>query len=562
MTALARTTRLVSLAALPLLMLACSSMPPYSVGLETVPGNPIPNKPMVLNVTLTGGASAGAVVDVEVAGTKTRLAPAPELPGVFTTDLFTLPNEGTHAVKIHVAIDGETGVWDASLVAACTQGGDVGAACCAPDACATGLTCVFGACAAAPAAPEARCHGATECGSGVCNAGTCAAPACDDGVKNGTEPAVDCGGGCATGCPTGTACLVDKDCAAGLCAQGTCPLGAGKLIGEGDAPKTQLTTILDSSLVGPTDLAFSTLDSNQLWIVDRPTDSFIVVFGPGQDGQSHNVIRDYSQHFMEEVTAISFADEPTFATCGDSQNTYGGQGKANYFMGPVQWPSKYSDYTAVQSAHSVHWDMLHSSPNCMGIASAGGTAYYTFNGYNGAIDWVDFKEPHCPGCDDHSDGVKRRYEGVSVKRVAGLPSNLVFDKDTSWLYVADSGNGRVLRLDTRNSTATKQIPAFLGDGTLTSFSKPTVQELSDGGALKVPSGLALDRGVLYVGDNETGVITAWKVSGAGGTSNFGEKIAEFNTGIAKGGLVGMTVGPDKKLYVVDRKGKRVLRLDP
>jgi hypothetical protein len=49
----------------------------------------------------------------------------------------------------------------------------------------------------------------------------CVAPTCGDGVKNGGELAVDCGGGC-LGCPTGTLCASGVDCLSQVCAAGAC----------------------------------------------------------------------------------------------------------------------------------------------------------------------------------------------------------------------------------------------------------------------------------------------------------------------------------------------------
>ncbi|RYZ01928.1 MAG: DUF1929 domain-containing protein [Myxococcales bacterium] len=48
------------------------------------------------------------------------------------------------------------------------------------------------------------------------------APTCTDGLKNGTETAVDCGGSCSSKCATGQACSVSGDCATGTCAAGIC----------------------------------------------------------------------------------------------------------------------------------------------------------------------------------------------------------------------------------------------------------------------------------------------------------------------------------------------------
>src|SRR5262249_27765003 len=77
-------------------------------------------------------------------------------------------------------------------------------------------------------------------------AGSCVASSCTDGVQNGSETAVDCGGAC-PGCDVGMPCTVNTDCRSGHCAQGTCgmfapPMGfaafadalaAGDLDGDG-----------------------------------------------------------------------------------------------------------------------------------------------------------------------------------------------------------------------------------------------------------------------------------------------------------------------------------------
>jgi hypothetical protein len=47
-------------------------------------------------------------------------------------------------------------------------------------------------------------------------------PTCTDGVKNGAEVDVDCGGPTCPGCPEGAACAADADCLSGSCAVGRC----------------------------------------------------------------------------------------------------------------------------------------------------------------------------------------------------------------------------------------------------------------------------------------------------------------------------------------------------
>src|SRR5262249_22946629 len=71
-----------------------------------------------------------------------------------------------------------------------------------------GATC--GVCA-----PGKKCNAATDCDSAVCTGGTCQAPSGTDGVKNGDESDIDCGG-TTTGAPkcgTGKAGNAARGCA-------------------------------------------------------------------------------------------------------------------------------------------------------------------------------------------------------------------------------------------------------------------------------------------------------------------------------------------------------------
>jgi hypothetical protein len=47
------------------------------------------------------------------------------------------------------------------------------------------------------------------------------APTCSDGIKNGSETGVDCGGSCKR-CPNGQGCASRNDCESALCSGGTC----------------------------------------------------------------------------------------------------------------------------------------------------------------------------------------------------------------------------------------------------------------------------------------------------------------------------------------------------
>lgn len=52
-------------------------------------------------------------------------------------------------------------------------------------------------------------------------------PLANDGVKNGDESDVDCGGTAAPKCPAGKSCAVANDCSDGTCSSGTCVEASG-----------------------------------------------------------------------------------------------------------------------------------------------------------------------------------------------------------------------------------------------------------------------------------------------------------------------------------------------
>ena len=99
---------------------------------------------------------------------------------------------------------------------------------CVPDACKNGgkdnaetdIDC--GGFQCNPCADLAACLGASDCASGVCTGGICQKPACDDGVANGAESDLDCGGTCPA-CADGEKCNSPSDCASGVCG-GAAPL--------------------------------------------------------------------------------------------------------------------------------------------------------------------------------------------------------------------------------------------------------------------------------------------------------------------------------------------------
>ncbi|HQP34988.1 MAG TPA: hypothetical protein PLI95_07410 [Polyangiaceae bacterium] len=134
----------------------------------------------------------------------------------------------------------------ACLVRTCAQ---LGAACgtvagnCGPlecGACATPESCGGGGTPNQCGCVKATCRGlGLTCGSAPdgCGGQLVCGDCCPDGIKNGNETDVDCGGGCGSNCALGMACAVHADCANGTCVNGKCdPLhddGCGKLVPAG-----------------------------------------------------------------------------------------------------------------------------------------------------------------------------------------------------------------------------------------------------------------------------------------------------------------------------------------
>jgi hypothetical protein len=86
-----------------------------------------------------------------------------------------------------------------------------------------GLDCGGGTCPGCPVGTP--CNAGEDCLTGVCGGGgTCLPPSCDDQVRNQNETGVDCGGACPD-CATAQPCAIAGDCQSGVCGGGGCALG-------------------------------------------------------------------------------------------------------------------------------------------------------------------------------------------------------------------------------------------------------------------------------------------------------------------------------------------------
>jgi hypothetical protein len=86
-----------------------------------------------------------------------------------------------------------------------------------------------------PCADGRLCQLNRDCSSNMCSGGICAAAAsCNDGIKNGQETDVDCGGPKCSPCLNGKMCIVNSDCLSNGCSLGICcAQGFGNCGGNG-----------------------------------------------------------------------------------------------------------------------------------------------------------------------------------------------------------------------------------------------------------------------------------------------------------------------------------------
>ena len=75
-----------------------------------------------------------------------------------------------------------------------------------------------------PCTSDASCIEGMDCESGVCFEENCARGTCIDGVKNGDETHVDCGGSCIP-CTSDASCIEGMDCESGVCFEENCARG-------------------------------------------------------------------------------------------------------------------------------------------------------------------------------------------------------------------------------------------------------------------------------------------------------------------------------------------------
>jgi hypothetical protein len=362
-----------------------------------------------------------------------------------------------------------------------------------------------------------------------------------------------------------TPCTDDTQCAFGhercdlstkICTQ----LVAGAELGTGAPGSVTITDIHTAPNAELVDLAFNEDDRSQVWLLSY-SNSHVhigagVLTGPG----TWRDMRDPAYgHFMYKPTALAWGSNGLWATCGDNdnaQNDERGANEPNYFMGPSLFTSDLSIFTKNNPKTNLgsHVDMLHNTSFCRGIAHMTDNIFWTFNGELGSVEKYNFNQPHEPGGDDHSDGEIYRYVQGQLKGVDGVPSHLAYDDGDKFLYIADTGNKRIVRLDTNSGTLGDRLPRrnepLKSSGIMNGTN---VQEVVPPGLLEMPSGIEVWNDHVYVSDTAQSRFYCFDKTG--------KEIRRFDTGLPPKSLAGFALGADNRIWFVDRTRGKLLRLD-
>ncbi len=317
-----------------------------------------------------------------------------------------------------------------------------------------------------------------------------------------------------------------------------------------------------NSVIDPSDLEFHTdLDNNELWVLCRGTSTaggHVVVFSEtGEVTQtSQNKSDDFKEIFMLRATGIAFNGDGNFATSSGAWDAYDDGGDP--FTGPTLWAGDLTIFGEPGLGDGSHLDDLHQSPHGQGIAWQSDNIFWVNDGYLGEIVSYDFAADHGPGGFGSSDGIVHRYGGLGLQRDTDdvAVSHLAFDYSSNWLYVADYGNHRIIRLDVSTGTA-GDTPFF---GPFEPLAEYVYYEDFDWEVVVEdttlnPSGIIVTGDKLLVSDHETGDIVVYLTSG---TTPFSEW---FRIVTADPGITGLEIGPDGRIFYTNETNNKVRRID-
>ena len=309
----------------------------------------------------------------------------------------------------------------------------------------------------------------------------------------------------------------------------------------------------------PRDLDFH--PNGDLWVINTGTESgggsTVKVTNPGMTGQSSLRQQDGNAwHFMSLPSGIAFSNNENFAT-STSVLDANHSPQNGLFTGPSLWSSDPAIYAQPSGGNGSHLDMLHESPECMGIASQEDNVFWVYDDYNNDIAMYDFAEDHGPGNSEHDDGRVLRYQGMGLNAInTTIVCHLELDKAKKWLYFVDGGNQRIIRLDI-TSGVLGGAPSWGPYETLAEYKKVlgfTWEIVADTGLIE-PAGIDIIDNRLVVTDHSNGDIIFYDVSNIPAT-----EIGRLQTN--EPGIMGVVLGPEGKIWYANHLFHKVVKIEP
>jgi len=306
----------------------------------------------------------------------------------------------------------------------------------------------------------------------------------------------------------------------------------------------------------PRDLDFhsSPERENELWVINEVSAMFdgtsggstVTYYNAGTENQWADYRKDsFSAHFMHTASAIAFSENGTFANALDVQDANNNSG--GYFSGCTLWDSDTSIYARVYQNGPLlgsHWDMIHQSPYSIGIAGEVDNIYWLFDGYHSTIVKYDFQEPHEHGGDNHYDGLVYRHDDVQVMREPGLSSHIDIDENTGWLYICDTGNQRLLRMNINSGQFAESLDTYGEYLEVYARMEGTEWEEIPSSGLINPTGLDVYNGRLLISDYANGDIIIFDID-----EDQPVELGKFETGLAEE-VMGIKVSHDGSIWYV------------
>ncbi len=330
--------------------------------------------------------------------------------------------------------------------------------------------------------------------------------------------------------------------------------------------------IESDGLFKPRDLDFHTLPgrNNELWVINENSASFdpnfggstVTYYNAGSIDQWADYRKDsYSGHFMHTASAISFSDNGGFANTLDVQDANGNP--SGYFSGCTLWDSDTTIYARINQNGPLlgsHWDMVHQSPFSIGIAAETENIYWLFDGYHSTVAKYNFQEPHPDhehGGEDHSDGIVYRYDEIYIERVSGLSSHMVLDNENGYLYICDTGNQRIIKMNTNTGTINYSLTPY-GENIEGYYSMIGVQyeTIIDSG-LVLPTGIDIYENYLIVSDYSNGDIIFYDLGNLG----INQELKRLHTD-RENDVMSIKVGPDGTIWYVGTNTNALIQIIP